>query len=73
MLLPRAIPCGCRAGQEALRGQGVCGLTAVVQTTTWGRVRAVASRIRDYGAPENGGLMYVQPAELVAEVAKQLA
>lgn len=28
--------------------------------------------VRDYGAPENGGHMYVPPAELVPEVAKLL-
>src|SRR5687767_12162713 len=35
--------------------------------------RGVIQWIRDYGAPENGGLMYVQPAELVREVSKKLA
>ncbi len=34
-----------------------------------GRVRW----IRDYGAPENGGLMYVEVDELVAELAAQLS
>ncbi len=29
--------------------------------------------IRDYGAPENGGLMYVEPTELVAELERVLA
>jgi peroxiredoxin len=29
--------------------------------------------LRDYGAPENGGLMYVEPSELVAEIQKKLA
>lgn len=29
--------------------------------------------IRDYGAPENGGLMYVEPTALVPEIAKVLA
>jgi peroxiredoxin len=29
--------------------------------------------VRDYGAPENGGLMYVPPAELVREMVKLLA
>lgn len=29
--------------------------------------------IRDYGAPENGGLMYVEPTELVAELERQLS
>lgn len=33
-----------------------------------GRVRW----IRDYGAPENGGLMYVSPDELFSEVASRL-
>lgn len=28
--------------------------------------------IRDYGAPENGGLMYVPPTDLVLEIAKRL-
>ena len=28
--------------------------------------------IRDYGAPENGGLMYVPPDELVSEIASRL-
>jgi peroxiredoxin len=28
--------------------------------------------IRDYGAPENGGLMYVEPSELLPEIAKHL-
>jgi peroxiredoxin len=28
--------------------------------------------IRDYGAPENGGLMYVVPAELVSELSRRL-
>lgn len=28
--------------------------------------------IRDYGAPQNGGLMYVAPEELVAEIASRL-
>ena len=28
--------------------------------------------IRDYGAPENGGLMYVEPAELVAQMRNSL-
>jgi len=28
--------------------------------------------IRDYGAPENGGLMYVSPTDLVPEIAKHL-
>ena len=31
------------------------------------------SWLRDYGAPENGGLMYVDPAELVAELERRLA
>ncbi len=29
--------------------------------------------LRDYGAPENGGLMYVGPSELVAELKKRVA
>ena len=29
--------------------------------------------IRDYGAPENGGLMYVEPAQLVPEIEARLA
>jgi peroxiredoxin len=29
--------------------------------------------LRDYGAPENGGLMYVEPSELVAELKKRVA
>jgi peroxiredoxin len=29
--------------------------------------------VRDYGAPENGGLMYVEPAELVSELERHLA
>lgn len=29
--------------------------------------------IKDYGAPENGGLMYVEPRELVAELERRLA
>jgi peroxiredoxin len=29
--------------------------------------------LRDYGAPENGGLMYVEPIELVAELKKRVA
>jgi peroxiredoxin len=29
--------------------------------------------LRDYGAPENGGLMYVEPAELIAELKKRIA
>ena len=28
--------------------------------------------IRDYGAPENGGSMYVEPAEIAAQVAEAL-
>jgi peroxiredoxin len=28
--------------------------------------------IRDYGAPENGGLMYVEPGELLPEIEKHL-
>jgi peroxiredoxin len=28
--------------------------------------------LRDYGAPENGGLMYVEPSELVPEVERRL-
>jgi peroxiredoxin len=28
--------------------------------------------VRDYGAPENGGLMYVDPAEIVAQVGEAL-
>jgi peroxiredoxin len=28
--------------------------------------------IRDYGAPQNGGLMYVVPADLVPEIASRL-
>ena len=28
--------------------------------------------IQDYGAPENGGLMYVPPDELMSELSKQL-
>ncbi len=28
--------------------------------------------IKDYGAPENGGLMYVQPDDLVSELRKQI-
>jgi peroxiredoxin len=28
--------------------------------------------IRDYGAPENGGLMYVPPDELVPQIAERL-
>src|SRR3990170_8087906 len=27
--------------------------------------------LRDYGAPENGGLMYVEPSELVPEVERR--
>jgi hypothetical protein len=30
------------------------------------------SRIRDYGAPENGGIMYVIPDEITELVAEQL-
>jgi peroxiredoxin len=33
-----------------------------------GRVRW----IQDYGAPENGGLMYVEPQELTAEIERHL-
>ena len=29
--------------------------------------------VRDYGAPENGGAMYVDPGELVEELEKRLA
>lgn len=29
--------------------------------------------IRDYGAPENGGLMYVEPAELVSQIRRSLS
>jgi peroxiredoxin len=29
--------------------------------------------LRDYGAPENGGLMYVEPQELVAELRQRTA
>lgn len=29
--------------------------------------------LRDYGAPENGGLMYVEPAELIAELKKRVS
>jgi hypothetical protein len=29
--------------------------------------------LRDYGDPENGGLMYVEPSELVAELKKRIA
>ena len=29
--------------------------------------------VRDYGAPENGGLMYVSPKDLVPEIAPRLA
>ena len=29
--------------------------------------------LRDYGDPENGGLMYVDPAELVRELERRLA
>jgi peroxiredoxin len=29
--------------------------------------------VRDYGDPENGGLMYVEPSELVTELKKRLA
>jgi peroxiredoxin len=29
--------------------------------------------VRDYGAPENGGLMYVAPKDLVPELAPRLA
>ncbi len=29
--------------------------------------------VRDYGAPENGGLMYVPPTELVQAIAEHLA
>jgi peroxiredoxin len=29
--------------------------------------------LRDYGAPENGGLMYVEPDELVAQLEQNLA
>jgi peroxiredoxin len=29
--------------------------------------------LRDYGAPENGGLMYVEPNELVAELRRRIA
>jgi peroxiredoxin len=29
--------------------------------------------LRDYGAPENGGLMYVEPADLVAQLERRLA
>jgi peroxiredoxin len=29
--------------------------------------------LRDYGAPESGGLMYVEPRELVAEIEKRVA
>ena len=28
--------------------------------------------IQDYGAPENGGLMYVPPKELIPQIAEQL-
>ncbi len=28
--------------------------------------------LRDYGAPENGGLMYVEPAELISELRPRL-
>lgn len=28
--------------------------------------------IRDYGSPENGGLMYVEPSELVAELERRV-
>jgi peroxiredoxin len=28
--------------------------------------------IKDYGAPENGGVMYVDPGELVPEIGKRL-
>jgi peroxiredoxin len=29
--------------------------------------------LRDYGAPENGGLMYVEPNELVSQLERNLA
>lgn len=29
--------------------------------------------VRDYGAPENGGAMYVEPAEIAAQVEEALA
>jgi peroxiredoxin len=29
--------------------------------------------LRDYGAPENGGLMYVEPDELVSQLQRHLA
>jgi hypothetical protein len=29
--------------------------------------------VRDYGDPENGGLMYVEPSELVTDLKKRLA
>ena len=29
--------------------------------------------LRDYGAPENGGLMYVEPDELVSQLERRLA
>ena len=29
--------------------------------------------VRDYGAPENGGLMYVEPSHLVAQLERHLA
>ncbi len=29
--------------------------------------------LRDYGAPENGGLMYVEPTELVAQLKREVA
>lgn len=32
----------------------------------------VVSWVRDYGAPENGGLMYVEPELLVTEIARRL-
>ncbi len=35
--------------------------------------RGEVAWIKDYGAPENGGLMYVAPNELVAQLQRQLA
>jgi hypothetical protein len=29
--------------------------------------------VGDYGAPEHGGLMYVEPSEIVAEVSDRLS